>query len=178
MIFGVGCNVRPTDFPDEAILATQFEWKDTATPSATTTHTPNPVTPTVESTATLEPVRGPRRVWVSPAVPNRLQVNIHWGSDLTPVRSADVSDLQLVVLADWETVPDEYSLWVYALVAPFPTLLDEVSLDELQAAWRGNPQMRLSGRPILMEESTRLAFQSAWGPADQNVIQVAPAMKY
>jgi len=38
-------------------------------------------------------------------------------------------------------------LWVYALVAAFPTVRDGVTFDELKAAWSGN------GQALVMSES-------------------------
>lgn len=48
--------------------------------------------------------------------------------------------------------------WIYALVAPFPTVQDGVTSDELRARWTsgGTP-------PLLMAESTRRALTAKWG---------------
>jgi len=54
--------------------------------------------------------------------------------------------------------------WVYALVAPFPTVIDGVTSEELHAAWNGqatNPVF--NDLPLLMEESTQAAFTALWG---------------
>lgn len=54
--------------------------------------------------------------------------------------------------------------WVYALVAPFPTVRDGVTLDELRAAWDGEtPHAPSSLPPLLMAESTLRAFEAIWG---------------
>jgi hypothetical protein len=174
-LFTVSCRSAPADFPDQELLATQFEWKDTATPELVPTLVSTPAVPTPEPTTTVEPTLRAASVWVSPAVPAQLEANIDWGIGLSPIFKADNSDLQLVVLPDWESEMMVQSVWVYALVAPFPTLLDEVSLSDLQSAWRGDPPAILAGRQLFMEDSTRLAFQSNWGPAAPNSIQVTPA---
>jgi len=50
-----------------------------------------------------------------------------------------------------------YFQWVYALVAPFPTVQDGVTTDELRSLWT-------SGKtPVLMAESTLRAFAAIWG---------------
>ncbi len=57
--------------------------------------------------------------------------------------------------------------WVYALVAPFPTITDGVTSDELRSAWTGG------GIPLLMDESTLQAFTAIWGePASGSVRSV------
>ncbi|MCI0524202.1 MAG: CapA family protein, partial [Acidobacteria bacterium] len=58
--------------------------------------------------------------------------------------------------------------WVYALVAPFPTVADGVTFDELHVAWTGGAL--LNGMPLLMEESTRDALTALWdAPASTSV---------
>jgi poly-gamma-glutamate synthesis protein (capsule biosynthesis protein) len=57
--------------------------------------------------------------------------------------------------------------WVYALVAPFPTVRDDVTSDELRSLWT------LGGTPLLMAESTLKAFTAIWGePASGSVRSV------
>ena len=50
--------------------------------------------------------------------------------------------------------------WVYALVAPFPTVTDGVTLDQLRLAWTEGKL--INGMPLLMEESTRDALTVLW----------------
>jgi len=58
--------------------------------------------------------------------------------------------------------------WVYALVAPFPTVIDGVSSDELRSFWTEG------GIPLLMAESTRRAFAAHWGePASESIRTLA-----
>ncbi|HEY5729744.1 MAG TPA: CapA family protein [Anaerolineales bacterium] len=47
--------------------------------------------------------------------------------------------------------------WIYALVAPFPTIRDGVTSDELASLWTSG------GIPLLMAESTLRAFTAIWG---------------
>jgi hypothetical protein len=57
--------------------------------------------------------------------------------------------------------------WVYALVAPFPTVKDGVTTEELRSLWTSG------GTPLLMEESTLRAFTAIWGkPATGSVRSV------
>lgn len=58
--------------------------------------------------------------------------------------------------------------WVYALVAPFPTVTDGVTLDQLHLAWTEGKL--LNGMSLLMEESTRDALTVLWdAPASPSV---------
>mgnify|MGYP003331605959 CR=1 FL=1 len=51
--------------------------------------------------------------------------------------------------------------WVYALVAPFPTITDEASLDDVQALWRGEGEWLL-----LVSPETEAVFTAWWGAPD------------
>jgi len=65
--------------------------------------------------------------------------------------------------------------WVYALVAPFPTIKDGVTFDELHIAWtEGTAPAPFSGIPLLVEESTLAAFTDLWdAPASGAVRSVS-----
>ncbi len=70
--------------------------------------------------------------------------------------------------------------WVYALVAPFPTVRDGVTLDELQRAWTEGPTAApapFSGTPLLMEESTLAAFTALWDEPAPGAVRVISADK-
>jgi hypothetical protein len=63
---------------------------------------------------------------------------------------------------------------IYALVAPFPTLVDSVSYSDIDKAWAGNFSGDFAGRPIMMDQSTYEAMQILLGkPADGAVKIVA-----
>jgi hypothetical protein len=64
------------------------------------------------------------------------------------------------------------SHWVYALVAPFPTIPDGVSAADLQNAWHGRDSGPFAGRPLLMDEATYHAWAAVWGPAEQGVVNL------
>src|SRR5262249_3850874 len=54
--------------------------------------------------------------------------------------------------------------WVYVLVAPFPTVADGVTFDELKLAWiEEEAPVAFNGHPLLMEESTLAALTALWG---------------
>jgi poly-gamma-glutamate synthesis protein (capsule biosynthesis protein) len=66
------------------------------------------------------------------------------------------------------------SSWIYALVAPFPTVTDDVTYADLLSNWKGTPAGPFAGRAILMDESTLAAFTVVWGaPAAGSVRSVS-----
>jgi len=105
-----------------------------STPTATATATPPP-TPT--------PTLAPLRVWVDPAVPiairdriaNTLSLLSGIGQakrDVTTASSAAGADLRVGL-----NYPVALARWVYAVVAPFPTLADDVQWVDIQRFWAG-----------------------------------------
>jgi poly-gamma-glutamate synthesis protein (capsule biosynthesis protein) len=57
------------------------------------------------------------------------------------------------------------SQWVYALVTPFPSILQGISGDYLLSRWRG----AVADRPLLMDQNTYDMFTALWGAAGTSV---------
>jgi len=78
---------------------------------------------------------------------------------------------------DQKPQPNEKQIqWVYALVAPFPTVDDGVTYDELMLAWtEGTPPASFSGQPLLMDQSTLAAFTALWDEPAPGAVQTVPA---
>jgi hypothetical protein len=64
------------------------------------------------------------------------------------------------------------SLWVYALVAPFPTIPKGVSSEELRQAWLGRGSSTFPGSPLLMDPETYAVFETAWGPSAPEAVEL------
>jgi hypothetical protein len=115
-----------------------------------------------------EPAQTPiaQTLWFSPSVPKLLQ------------QAAMLSGLPLVgdsasatIRLDVSRQPDSSSAtWIFALVAPFPTTTDGVSLTDIQNAWAGVQAGPFAGRPLWMDAPTLAAFSALWGaPATGSV---------
>lgn len=132
---------------------------------ASATETPiAPIATTSIPTATQPPIAD--ALWVSPSVPDDLrEIAIQTGLPL-----ADTPELATQTL----DVSDSGSLWIYALVAPFPTVTDGVSSADLISAWQNGSSLTGNGQPLLMAESTLRALTALWGePASGAVRSVA-----
>ncbi|MBM3180340.1 MAG: CapA family protein [Chloroflexi bacterium] len=132
---------------------------------ATLTPSPHPPLPT----ETITPM--PAALWVSPAVPNDLRL-IMQSWDIPLVDDPALATQKLDVS---EATPS--ALWIYVLVAPFPTITDDVTSDDLISAWKGASNGTLSGRPLLMAESTLKALTALWGEPARGVMRTVPADK-
>lgn len=134
------------------------------TACAPTTEVPITPTATVQPTSTQAPVAD--ALWVSLAVPDVLRE----AAALAGLPIVDVPELATQKL----DISDSGSLWIYALVAPFPTVTDGVSSADLISAWQSGSSLTGNGQPLLMAESTLRALTAQWGePASGAVRTVA-----
>jgi poly-gamma-glutamate synthesis protein (capsule biosynthesis protein) len=114
------------------------------------------------------------QVWASPATPDLLRDKFEeWGFQ---VLAADQAAANLYI----DVVPPtanakQVSTWTYALVAPFPSLIDNVTTQELLSVWGSTPFGRLTGVTLLMDESTLATFTALWGAPAAGAVQVVPA---
>jgi hypothetical protein len=112
-------------------------------------------------------------LWIDPLLPSALRDEVN----IPPEFSAALNDDQVQQAALRLEVGDQnpVSHWIYALVAPFPTKIQGVSLQELQQAWRGAKVGPFAGRPLLMDESTAAVFTHLWGAPAGEAVSVLPA---
>ncbi len=60
-------------------------------------------------------------------------------------------------------------------MAPFPTIIDGIALQDIRNAWGGHATGALAGAALWMDEATLLAFSTAWGIPEPGAIHVAAA---
>jgi poly-gamma-glutamate synthesis protein (capsule biosynthesis protein) len=117
-------------------------------------------TPLPEATATPKITR----VWLPEYLPEKLVFEMNFGNGVEA--AALETDANTWVMVQSEAADGVlFAEWVYTVVAPFPTIPDEVSLDDVQAAWRGMPASDLPFDGLLVSSKTRTAFEKVWGPA-------------
>jgi poly-gamma-glutamate synthesis protein (capsule biosynthesis protein) len=142
---------------------------DQATPTPAPVITSAPMQPT----ATPEPPRS--GLWLDPSTPAQLaQAAAQW--NLPAAADAVTAAVKLELVLPQPSAPNQV-VWVYALVAPFPTILDDVSSFELRSAWSGTPSANFGERPLLMTESTLAAFTALWGAPAAGAVRALPADK-
>jgi hypothetical protein len=130
----------------------------------TSTYTPIP-TPDPSPTPILEP-----EVWFDESIPAGLRQKIQFNEQIKPASSPEQAHVRMGVVF----VDQGSSKWVYAVVAPFPTVVDEIQNDDLRRTWRGEEVDAFDGNPIMVSPSTRAAFEAVWGPAsDEGVMTVS-----
>ncbi len=117
----------------------------------------------------------PPSLWISPAVPDALRESAE-ALNMQLVENPGSASVHLDVLDETSSpAQGPTSVWTYALVAPFPTVMDNVSLDDLHAVWNGSASGPLAGQPLMAAGSTVAAFSKLWGPPAIGAVQEAPA---
>jgi hypothetical protein len=108
--------------------------------------------------------------WISPDLPlvYRELLTLPEGAQVTE----DKGQAHLLVSVNEE---ETISQWVYALVAPFPTLADEVSYADLQAAWQGKGSEPFSDSPLMMSAETEAVFRAWWGQPGESAVRIEGA---
>jgi hypothetical protein len=74
------------------------------------------------------------------------------------------------------TIGDGYpvSQYIYALVAPFPTIVDDVSSEDILRSWQGIPSGPFGNLPFLVDEFTYGVFVEKWGEAAPDAVNILP----
>ena len=65
--------------------------------------------------------------------------------------------------------------WMYAIVAPFPTLVDEVAWADVANSWSGTPTGPFADRPLLMTAETAVTLATALGDPATHSVDLVPA---
>jgi poly-gamma-glutamate synthesis protein (capsule biosynthesis protein) len=139
----------------------------------------SPLPTAIAISPTPEPVKP--RLWVSPALPagfrEALRLPAGWelaSNQLNATLQLEVpsrGNLPLIQLP--KTAPLSY--WVYALVAPFPTVEDEISLDSIRRAWQGDLSDAPGNHPLLLSTETQAVFNRVWGPSSSDGVKALEA---
>lgn len=160
-----------------AAEATTPEAAPTSAAAATVTPTTTPVPPTLTPTATP----APKRVFAQNVLPEAVRASINevlaqQPADFVAATDPNTADIQVAYApnVDLPTIGNV----VFALVAPLPTLVDDVPLSAVQAAWQGQPieceACTFTGA-LRLSESTLAALKVVLGePAPGAVEVVAP----
>lgn len=132
--------------------------------------TRTPFQPAAESTIeiSLDKGEGEQALWfVSPDLP------IGFGNRLSlPEGAALVEDPELAHLGISVNEGEPISLWIYALVAPFPMLTNEVSFEEVRGAWNAEDSETFAGSPLLMNAQTEAVFSAWWGEPAAGAVRI------
>lgn len=112
--------------------------------------------PPPSATPTPEPVL----IWPGPGLPDPLAQALTDFVALQAGRYALTSDVSIADVQVGGENGEPIATWVYVLVAPFPTITDGVSWDDLVQTWNGVPSGPFASGPLLVSEETLMVLQS------------------
>lgn len=101
--------------------------------------------------------------WVEPSVPAQLENSL---GSISTAPDETSANLRLGLISDQEPGV----AWIYALAAPFSSILDEMSLSSLESAWKGTSDPLYD---IYLEESTLATLEGVLGQPGANVVVLA-----
>ena len=121
---------------------------------------PSTMTPTVE----------PDRVFLDPTLPMKLQEQLKQREDLLISDTLENAGTVLTLNED-----DPLAYWILVAAAPFPTVQDGLTMDQLQSAWMGGINTLESAQSMLMSAEIQGMLSIFWGePAPGAVETVDP----
>jgi hypothetical protein len=127
----------------------------------TITPSPLPATPT--------PTPPPYTIWIDPHLPKEFRNQIEIPADFGTSDHRETATLKLEI-SDVQPV----SQWIYALVAPFPTVTDGITSKQITQAWKGETGKGLMGATLMLDESTLEVLSALWGDPSKGSVQVIP----
>ena len=116
------------------------------------------------------PPAAPGTVWISPSLPAVVRAKLQLPASFSAAPDKASAPLQLRVGGRWPLAS-----WVYALVAPFPTIPDGASLQDLRQDWQGGNSGPFGGQPLLMSPDTYAVLSAFWQAPAPGATQVLPA---
>jgi poly-gamma-glutamate synthesis protein (capsule biosynthesis protein) len=114
-------------------------------------------------------------LYVDPAVPEALQDQIHLPSEGREVKDPQQAVFHLEPGDDREADVRFAARWVYALVAPFPTVVDGIRLEDFSVLWKGKATDPDFPTALFLSEQTLQAMESLFGPASDDTVHTLPA---
>jgi Bacterial capsule synthesis protein PGA_cap len=108
-------------------------------------------------------------IWISSNLPGGISQSLSQLVGFNLVNDPNQADLRV------EIGPNNVvSNWVYALVAPFPTVTDGVASSVLKNYWLNGQDSSLSIRNILVDQTTENVFSEMWGNPDPGIVSILP----
>jgi poly-gamma-glutamate synthesis protein (capsule biosynthesis protein) len=140
-----------------------------ATPAPDPTPTPTAsASPTPEPTPT--PTPEPRGVYVEPSLPVDLVTRVSEAIAAAPGDFVSLADPAGAAMHIAYSAPIDLPVIgrrVFALVAAFPTIVDDVTWAEVEAAWHG----QADHGPLRMTPTTYAALRARWGEAAAGAVE-------
>jgi Bacterial capsule synthesis protein PGA_cap len=133
-----------------------------STQLASPTNTPHPEPSVVPTQPSL-------KIWLTPNLPEELRSLFRLPDGYSLAATSEEADVSLSI-SD-QNLPGTIQ-WIYALVAPFPTITDGITSLELKAIWAGKSIQLLNGAPLLMDGDTLNVLTAYWSAPAPTAVKV------
>lgn len=171
-----------TGCSSESVQVTATIAENGIQPLILSTETSTPIA-TLEPTATevifveddeTEPVLVEQvvNIWISDEVPSTLKELISMPPEFQLIDSVGEADMIIEVLDEEKLDYEFQSNWVYAVVVPFPTIMDEIRFEDIKKAWQGGEIEYFESKQILVSPETYQVLESVLGTPSEDGVQV------
>ncbi len=150
LLSAAACSAAP------AVRAGSLEPSATAA-AGVTSDAGSPADQTAPAHASTETPFAPS-IWVAPYLPAGFAGQLNMPKELRQVDSSEQASLRIEVGSDHPV-----SRWVYALVAPFPTLANSVQANSIQRFWQQGFANDFPAKELLVSPETLGLFTQLWG---------------
>ena len=160
------------------VSCNQITSLSTSNPKQTIVAQPTiPLSPTNSTAETLTPLpsplptQNPISIWLPPYLPEKMRLSFTLPEGYSQAAASKEASIEIDV---YPGNADPVIQWIYALVAPFPSITDGITSETLRSAWTGKQSSPFENVPILMDEGTYYILISEWGPPALNASYVLP----
>ena len=108
--------------------------------------------------------------WIDPAIPEDVKIEMGLPEAALFTDESDMADIHIEI-GQGQMVGE----WVYALVVPFPTIIDRIAIIDLEQAWAGQSHEAFEDAPILMSTETLAMLSKQWGRPASGAVEVLAA---
>ncbi len=131
-----------------------------------------PQNETVQATQILvEPSATPEKltysVWLAPYLPEQIREQIALPAGVTQTDAQEEADIWMDVGGDLAV-----SQWIYALAAPFSTVTDAITMQQLKKVWQGEVEEDFPLQILLVDGNTKAIFEKVWGVPSSAIVHL------
>ena len=108
-------------------------------------------------------------LWIDPALPDLFVSQLVLPDPLQQTDQVDLATSRI-------TIDDANIIthWIYTLVAPFPTIQDNLRFSDLQKTWHGGNNLISGNQPLLLSQDVLEILTVFWGEPEEGTVHVLP----
>ena len=163
-----GCTQPPVLIPSPQPEAAPFS--ATPTPVAQIAGIPTPTAMPFRKSSPLPTAAPELRLWVSPSVPQAIASSLFLPASIPPTDRREEASLVVDLPGSAAGEVAGQADYILALVAPFPTIVDDIPAVTLKRAWQGKSSQTFTTEflfrdiPLLLDTRTLEILSAWWGP--------------